>query len=101
MRSRFSAYVLGNPQYIYRTWDENTRPPLTVLREENSQVFTQLKIISTTQGGVNDEIGTVEFIASYTFKDDGTNGSINRHHENSTFSKQKNRWVYVNAIEIS
>ena len=98
MRSRYSAYVLEITQYIYRTWDENTRPPLTVLREVSSQVFTQLEIINTTNGGIEDESGMVEFIASYTLNDDCADDSIHQHHENSTFKKQKNRWVYVNGV---
>ncbi len=95
MRSRFSAYVLDNAQYVYRTWDENTRPPLKILRENNSQVFTQLEIISSTKGGINDDTGTVEFIASYKLDD---NNDIHQHHENSYFVKQKNRWLYVNVL---
>lgn len=95
MRSRFSAYVLNNAQYIYRTWDQNTRPPLKVLREDNSQIFTQLEIISFTKGGLHDETGTVEFIANYKLNDIN---DIHRHHENSYFVKQKNHWLYVNVL---
>ena len=101
MRSRYSAYVTDNAQYIYRSWDENTRPPLKVLREDNSQTFTKLEIINITAGGSEDETGTVEFIASYILKDgsDISNDSeIHQHHETSYFVKQKNRWVYVNEL---
>lgn len=96
MRSRYSAYVLNLTQYIYRTWDENTRPTLKELREDNSQLFVQLEIINTTKGQLEDETGTVEFIASFKL-DDGD--EILQHHENSFFIKRKGRWVYVNELD--
>ncbi len=98
MRSRYSAYITSNVQYVYRSWDVNTRPPLTVLREDSSQIFTHLEILNTTKGDVNDETGTVEFIASYILKNDTENANILQHHENSYFIKHKNRWVYVNEL---
>ena len=101
MRSRYSAYVTKNVQYVYRSWDEKTRPPLKVLREDNSQEFTKLEIINTTAGGSEDETGTVEFIASYMLKDSSDismESEIHQHHENSYFVKLKNRWVYVNEL---
>jgi len=95
MRSRFSAYVLNNAQYVYRTWGEDTRPPIKVLREDNSQLFTQLKIINTTDGSFEDETGTVEFIASYKMDD---SNEVHQHHENSYFVKRNNRWLYLNEL---
>ena len=96
MRSRYSAYVLNNSQYIYRTWDENTRPPLKILREDNSQVFTRLEIISANRGGRCDETGSVEFVANYKLND---YNEIHQHRENSYFVKRKNRWLYVNVLD--
>lgn len=95
MRSRFSAYVLDNTQYVYRTWDEYTRPPLKVLRENHSQSFTKLEILNTTDGSLQNEAGTVEFIASYKLDD---NNEIHQHHEDSYFVKRKDRWLYVNEL---
>ena len=97
MRSRYSAYVLGDAQYIYRTWDETTRPSLQSLRasfktKETSE-FISLKIVSTSKGEVDDDTGTVEFIAAY--------GDINKPqslHENSYFRRNKGRWVYLKAL---
>jgi len=98
MRSRFCAYVLNDIQYIYRTWHKETRPPLKVLREDSSQSFTQLQILSHTNGNLEDETGTVEFIASYKLKD---SDETHQHHENSYFIKQDKRWVYVNELSKS
>jgi len=101
MRSRFSAYVLNIPQYIYRTWDKNTRPPLHVLREDSSQTFTHLEIKNTTRGNESDKNGTVEFIASFIINNNdpsSKNGTVHQHHENSYFVKKENKWKYVNEL---
>lgn len=101
MRSRFSAYVLNIPQYIYRTWDKNTRPPLKILREDNIQIFTHLEIINTNQGSKDDKEGTVEFIASFINKNSNTandDQTIQQHRENSYFVKKDKQWKYVNEL---
>ena len=95
MRSRFSAYVLKNEQYVYRTWDENTRPPLKVLREDSSQLFMKLEIINIADCNSDINTGTVEFIASYKIDD---SNEVRQHHENSYFSKRNSRWLYVNEL---
>lgn len=98
MRSRYSAYVLQDAQYIYRTWDETTRPSLQSLRAsfktKETPEFISLKIVSTSEGEIDDDTGTVEFIASY-------GGDINKPqslHENSYFRRNKGRWVYLKAL---
>jgi SEC-C motif-containing protein len=93
MRSRFSAYVLRNAQYLYRTWESNTRPTLQSLREAGEQTYTSLKILSSSGGEECNDTATVEFIASYEH-----NNQQKQHHENSRFIRVKNRWVYVDAI---
>ena len=95
MRSRYSAYVLNNAQYVYRTWDENTRPPLKVLRDDSSQHFIRLEVISAKNGNAEDDSGTVEFIANYSIDE---SGEEHQHHENSYFVKQNKLWVYVNEL---
>jgi len=99
MRSRFSAYVTNNTQYIYRTWCKDTRPPLNVLRENNNQIFTKLEIISSDKGQMNDTSGTVEFIASYIVENTQVSAKeIHQHRENSYFLKKQGKWEYVNEL---
>lgn len=93
MRSRYTAYVIGDAQYLYRSWHESTRPSLQILRDSGPQAFTTLKIVSVTAGGENDNTGTVEFIATY-----GNQGKSVEHHENSKFGRVKGRWVYIEAV---
>jgi len=101
MRSRFSAYVLEEIQYVYRTWDKTTRPPLNVLREDSPQKFTKLEIIQSSKGSEKDNEGTVEFIASFILETNNSTKSddtIHQHHENSYFQKSDKQWKYVNEL---
>jgi len=96
MRSRYTAYVLGDAQYLYRTWHESTRPSLVSLRESGPLDLIGLKIISTLAGGEKDSKGMVEFVASS--KSASMPGEIEQHKEKSLFVRIKNRWVYIDAI---
>ena len=93
MRSWYSAYVLDNPQYIFRTWDEKTRPTLPSLRESKSENFISLEILSTADCDLKNKEGTVEFVAKFKVGDD-----LFEHHESSAFRRVKNRWVYIEAL---
>lgn len=95
MRSRYSAYVTNNIQYIYRTWDKDARPPLKVLREDNTKQFIHLEMIKISKGDIHDITGTVEFVASYIIQ--GKTETY-KHHENSYFVKNNNKWKYVNEL---
>ena len=93
MRSRYSAYVLDIPQYIYRTWDEETRPTLQSLREGKTENFISLEILTAKDGGLKDIEGTIEFVAKFKVGNDQF-----EHHEKSAFRRVKNHWVYIDAI---
>ncbi len=96
MRSRYTAYVMGNAHYLYKTWHEKTRPSLASLKESGAQKLIALKIVTTQAGGENDLKGMVEFIAS----SESTNPEepIYQHHEKSLFIKVKQQWLYIDRI---
>ena len=50
MRSRFSAFVTGDEDYLLRTWDPETRPERLDLAETGIR-FYRLDIIDTVAGG--------------------------------------------------
>ncbi|MFG6303320.1 YchJ family protein, partial [Corynebacterium hesseae] len=50
MRSRFSAFVTGDEDYLLRTWDPETRPERLNLAD-NGIRFYRLDIIDTVAGG--------------------------------------------------
>lgn len=87
MRSRYSAFAVGDEDHLFRTWHPRTRPdPLTI---EHTTRWTGLAIHDVVAGGVHDEEGEVAFTASY----DG--GSLT---ERSRFVRRRGRWVYVEAL---
>lgn len=90
MRSRYSAYVKENESYLINTWHKNTQP--NKINFEAHIKWSRLKIINTDQGSVEDEQGTVEFIATYK-----TNGRASRLHEISRFVRHHGDWVYLDG----
>jgi len=90
MRSRYTAYVLGNESYLSKTWHPNTRPD--DLDADDGGRWLGLKIIRTEAGGPEDETGLVEFVARYKI-----GGRGHRLHETSRFVGYEGRWVYVDG----
>jgi len=90
MRSRFSAFAVGDVAYLRRTWHTRVRPGHLTLDE--TVRWYRLDILATTRGGVDDTEGTVEFRA-YFRSDDGPGSQ----HEVSRFVRERSRWVYVDA----
>jgi SEC-C motif-containing protein len=93
MKSRFSAFAVGDADYLIDTWDPSTRPAGISL--DSARRWTHLEIIVASAGGLFDRAGTIEFRAHY--RDDGVRGSL---HERSTFIRLDGRWLYQNG-EIS
>ncbi|WP_457205771.1 YchJ family protein [Nocardioides sp. P5_C9_2] len=84
MRSRFSAYALGESDHVFRTWHPRTRPD--DLAPDPRLTWTRLEVIEAT----GDE---VEFRAHYESPDGP--GVL---HERSVFEERRGRWVYVAAV---
>lgn len=89
MRSRYSAYAVGNLNYVFRTWDPRTRPETI---EPSGLQWTGLAVRETIDGGTDDDSGIVVFDASYD--DGGRRGTLR---ERSRFVRRRGRWVYVDA----
>ena len=87
MRSRYSAYVLKNADYLYATWHPSSRPAVLDLVVDETP-WLRLRIIATEKGGTDDDSGTVEFAADYT------GGQL---HERSRFVREEGRWVYLDG----
>ncbi len=83
MRSRYSAFVLGETTYLLDTWHSSTRPRKLTL--DLDVRWTGLEI-AFAQGGPFDTKGTVEFRASHV-------GGVQ--HERSSFLREGGRWYYV------
>ncbi|MFE4195786.1 YchJ family protein [Paenarthrobacter sp. NPDC056912] len=90
MRSRYSAFVVLEPEYLLRTWHPSTRPASMDL--DPDMQWRRLDILSTSNGGPLDLDGTVEFAAYY--RSDGERG-VQR--ELSRFVREAKRWFYVDG----
>lgn len=88
MRSRYSAYVLGNLPYLRLTWHPDTRPELD-MDDLNTQ-WTRLEVVRSKQGLKR---SVVEFRA--WFQDGDMERAL---HEISLFKLYKKRWVYVEPL---
>lgn len=96
MRSRYTAYVLANIDYLMQSHHSSTRP----IREKQEIVdwttsvdWIKLEVLNATHGLESDEKGTVEFKAY--FKDKEGEQVL---HENSKFVKENNHWVYLGEV---
>jgi SEC-C motif-containing protein len=92
MRSRFSAFAVGDAAYLLHSWHPRTRPDAVDL--DASMRWYRLDIESTRQGSLFDSVGEVEFTAFYRVKGSGA-GTL---HERSRFERYEGRWVYVDGV---
>lgn len=91
MRSRYSAFVMLDADYLRKTWHPRTLPADVEL--DPGMEWRRLDILATNRGGPLDTEGTVEFKAH--FRHDGERGV---HHETSRFVRENRRWYYVDAV---
>jgi SEC-C motif-containing protein len=90
MRSRYTAFVVGDERYLAETWHPGTRPHDLTL--DPSQRWTGLEIVETAAGGEADARGVVEFRAGWRHGSDS--GVL---HERSRFVRQSERWWYLDG----
>lgn len=90
MRSRYSAFVVGEVAYLLATWHPSTRPVDLELDEDRR--WLGLEIVAATDGGLLDATGEVEFVAR-SFVD----GRREAQSERSRFVRDGGRWCYVDG----
>ena len=90
MRSRYSAYVVGNRSYLLESWHPRTRPLELELDPELR--WYRLDILSTGGGGLLDTEGTVEFRAYYR-----SGSGRGDQHELSRFVREGRAWRYLDG----
>ena len=94
MRSRYSAFAVGDEAYLLRTWHPETRPEHLELAADG-RTWSGLEVLETTGGTPLHTTGTVRFRAH--FSDAGGAGSQT---ENSVFERLGGDWLYVDALAI-
>ena len=103
MRSRYSAFALGEVEHLLRTQpsDEPEDARRRALQDSCRQVrWQRLEILATDDGGPTDLAGTVTFRAHY--RQLGARGVMQ---ECSRFGRQgeclDGAWLYLEALQLS
>ena len=92
MRSRYSAYVVADINYLLNSHHKSTRPTKerkNILKWAKSVRWIGLEVISTQKGTATDSDGYVEFKAMFE-----ENGKLDYIHEKSYFVKENSLWYY-------
>jgi SEC-C motif-containing protein len=109
MRSRYTAHVLGDIDYLVRTW--HVVDPSEIDREAIrhwalSSDWRGLTVHHTVKGGPEDAEGWVEFTAAYVEKPaaDGSQlpatQTLKLHREKSYFIHKQGLWLYVEGESV-
>ncbi len=94
MRSRYSAFAVGKPDYLLATWHPATRPQ--ILELDPTVRWTGLEILASSGGAMLSPEGTVEFRAHYVRE-----GSTGTQHEKSRFVREDGQWYYLDGVSRS
>ncbi len=90
MRSRYSAFAVGDADYLWRSWHPRTRPESVEI--DAGVMWTGLEVVRCVGGGPGDDRGEVEFLASY--REGQRTGTL---HELSRFAVRARRWFYLDG----
>ena len=91
MRSRYTAFVRGDEDYLLATWHPSTRPP-----EAKTEPGTKwLGLEVRDQRELDATHAEVEFIARC--RPAASSGPAVRLHERSRFVREDGRWYYVDG----
>ncbi|WP_313303204.1 YchJ family protein [Diaphorobacter sp.] len=88
MRSRYSAFVLHDAQYLLDTWHARTRPAHLDFDDGVKWLGLTVKHARTTGA----DAAEVEFVARSRVQGRGV-----RQQERSRFTREEGRWVYVDG----
>ena len=90
MRSRYSAYVRGDVDYLRATWHASTRPDAEALLPEPGTRWLGLEVKRAADDG---DTAVVEFVARFKV---GGKPAV-RLHETSRYVREEGRWFYVDG----
>ncbi|HLV21388.1 MAG TPA: YchJ family protein [Polyangiaceae bacterium] len=99
MRSRYTAYALGEIDHIIGSHDPERVDDVDRASTEawsKQAEWLGLEILGTEAGGPHDDAGTVDFLARYKMR-----GVVVPHRERAEFRKHDGHWVFVDGKEIA
>ncbi|MCZ2823179.1 MULTISPECIES: YchJ family protein [unclassified Modestobacter] len=94
MRSRYSAFAVGDAGYLLSTWHSSTRPDSLDL--DPGVRWTGLEVLAASGGALLAPEGTVEFRAHHR-----TGGVSGVQHELSRFARENGQWRYVDGVSLA
>lgn len=94
MRSRYTAYAVGDDAYVLATWDEATRPAVLFEEGEARPKWILLRVTDAKPVAKGADTGEVTFTATAR-----TSQGAMRLSERSLFQRKDGRWLYVRALE--
>ncbi|MCC7137534.1 MAG: YchJ family protein [Planctomycetes bacterium] len=102
MRSRYTAYVRGEIDYILATYAPSAAADVdrdATEKWSKGTTWLGLTIVATEKGGPADEEGAVEFIARHSAT---KGGKELLHHERATFARggADRRWQFVDGQPV-
>jgi SEC-C motif-containing protein len=97
MRSRYSAFYMGNGEYIVATQSPmvKSRNAVDLSAWARGVKWLGLRVLRTERGGPTDARGTVEFEADLE-----DNGQRLTQREVSRFDKVDGRWRYIGGRQV-
>ena len=95
MRSRYTAYAVGEADHVFRTWHPATRPAEVEL--DGTLEWIGLQVLTVSGDDVE---GVVEFAAHWRSGEGRArqNGAMR---ERSTFVRRAGRWFYRDGVPLS
>lgn len=92
MRSRYSAYAVGNIEYLKTTLlpeRQEDHDEEAVRKWAETSEWVSLSVSRTRKGGEDDDTGEVTFAARFR-----QNNMVKEHREQSLFKKVDGKWYY-------
>ena len=99
MRARYTAYAMGNVDFIINSNEPESRENLSreaIEEWSRGSEWQGLEILSTKKGGAGDTEGLVEFKAHYM-----QNRARFTHHELASFRKMDGKWMFFDGDQIN
>lgn len=92
LRSRYTAFVIGDVDYIVSTHHSQTSSEINrdeIMQWSHQSEWHGLKILQKEAGEAKDNQGTIIFHAQYT-----ANDKLNDHFEKAIFEKEDGQWKF-------
>ena len=99
MRARYTAYAIDDVDFLFASSGDAVRAefdPAGAHKWARNSVWTGMEVLDVQRGGIDDDEGSVEFVAHYTVKRQPFS-----HHERSLFKRVEGEWRFIDGELIT